>query len=50
MLLLGVSIVGSIIAAYGNVAEKDKICKTGLSISMIANISFGVSYFINTVQ
>lgn len=38
MLLLGISIVGSIIAAYSNITDKDNLCKIGLSVSMIANI------------
>lgn len=50
MLLLAISIVGSIIGAYGNAIDKDKLFKTGLSISMIANLCFGLSYVINTIQ
>ena len=43
MLLLGISIVGSIIAVYGNVTDKDKHFNAGVCISMIANICYMAS-------
>jgi hypothetical protein len=50
MLLFGISIVGSIIAVYGNVVDKDKHFNTGVCITMVANICYMISEVFNKVQ